>query len=280
MGKRSVARAVEPLPKAAGFAVDQHAGRVIPRQKTVIEREMRPPAGQREIFVAGAAEREDRAHHVAAPGDLAHQLPVAIAQGYGAAHPVRRFLAGDPHPRPVAPGAAAVLRRCHSAGHRIVDPGGQDFAIPDQRDHHREERYVAGEIARAVDRIDQPHRIDAGETLERRLVPRHALLAHHGGTGQQIEQPRRQPGLGLEIGDRHQVAGRFLPDIGFGQMFEARQHKHRRRLANQRSYPVDSGRFHSARCRAAKRSRSAERIFTSRCAKASSSRRSSTSPCR
>jgi hypothetical protein len=75
-GARHVGRAVEERAEPAGFAMQKLARRVVPRVKPMVERDMRIAARERQIFMSGTAQIEDRPDDFRAGADLAGKLPV------------------------------------------------------------------------------------------------------------------------------------------------------------------------------------------------------------
>ena len=106
------------------------------------------------------------------------------------------------------------------------------FAALNKRDHDAEKRQAGGKIRRAVDGINDPHRLVARHAIENGRVGRRGLLADNQGAGQKIVQPAGQGGLGGFVGDRHHVARGFVAHVTCGQLPVAGHNVGGRRLGN------------------------------------------------
>jgi hypothetical protein len=94
----------------------------------------------------------------------------------------------------------------------IENPRGLRFAIDSKSNHDGERTIAFREIARPVERVDDPDGATSGIAAGAD-VDRLSLLSHHAGARQQREKGFREPGFALPVGDRQHIAGSFLLDL-------------------------------------------------------------------
>ncbi len=133
------------------------------------------------------------------------------------ARPVGRAAIGSPSMR--AP--LAAMRCAEPAGQAIVDPARLRLAALGPRDDDPEGRLAGGEIARAVDRVDDP----AGriEPVEYAGIRMRRLLADEGQRAIDRGEAFAQQGLAVPVGDGHRIVAALVLDLACGKIAVARQ---------------------------------------------------------
>ena len=127
-------------------------------------------------------------------------------------------------------GALAPLRHTEAVGQAIVDPAGMRVAALGHGDEDAERRLPACEVARAVERIDDP--AIAGQAIENRGVGERGFLAddrHVRDSGQTFREQR----LGVVVGDGDHIVSRLRGDLMCRQFLIARQDRLLRDLTQQ-----------------------------------------------
>ena len=193
--------------EAAGFAHQEHAGGEVPRRKVAL------PIG---VEAAGGdpGEIERRRAEAAQPGEVllrGGDLPAGEGE---IAAPVMRQPAGDdrigePLPRGdadapvVEEGALAVLGHEQLVVRRIVGEGGDDRAVPLERDRHGEMRDAVQEIGGAVERIDDPAMRPVGADMGAAFLAEEAVIRPR--LGELLAQDR----FGAVVGGGDEIARAF-----------------------------------------------------------------------
>ena len=124
-------------------------------------------------------------------------------------------------------------RRPHGdAGDRVMDPPGDSLVAPAIGDDDGEARAALGEVAGAIEGIDNPHwRLPAERPQDAGVVFRR-LLADDGAARHQRAKRRREAGFRFGVGGGDDVAGFFFADLVGRQLAKARHDLVGRHLAD------------------------------------------------
>jgi len=203
-GKDGVAGPVrEP---AAGLFDDEPRGCDVPDPALFLDVAIESPDGDVGQLGHGAAEGPDAA---AARLQSGQELEVLLAAMPLA--PDHRPVVESPRRYLQSPAVAHGTRAVHGDVERVlgrtVQASQHRLALPQQRDRDREVWQAAREVARAVDRVDDPQPV-ATETT------RFRLLAEEAGLRPDPAQRSPQFRFGAKVDPGHEVAGCLAPQVG------------------------------------------------------------------